>query len=85
MIISQELVIFGYLCHGGIWKEQTPVWLSRGFVMAPRRSGKVRVHELRVDNHSAGAQDDGDPHSHSHIKTQSIMSPSYNSNNQLKV
>ena len=41
--------------------------------MAPRRSGKVRVHELRVDNHSAGAQDDGDPHSHSHIKTQSII------------
>ena len=39
--------------------------------MAPRRSGKVRVHELRVDNHSAGAQDNGDPHSHSHIKTQS--------------
>ena len=46
-------------CHGG-------------FVMAPRRSGKVRVHELRVDSHPAGAQDHGDPHSHSHIKTQSI-------------
>ena len=43
--------------------------------MAPRRSGKVRVHELQVDYHSAGALDDGDPHSHSRIKTQSIVPP----------
>ena len=71
MIIGQELVINGCLCHGDPRITNTSL-VVKVRVMAPTRSRKVRCQELQVTNNPAGAQADGGHH-HQHSKTQSIV------------
>ena len=71
MIIGQELVINGCLCHGDPRITNTSL-VVKVRVMAPTRSRKVRCQELQVTNNPAGAQADGGHH-HQHSKTQSIL------------
>ena len=72
MIIGQELVINGCLCHGDPRITNTSL-VVKVRVMAPTRSRKVRCQELQVTNNPAGAQADGGHHHHSQTKTQSIL------------
>ena len=73
MIIGQELVINGCLCHGDPRITNTSL-VVKVRVMAPTRSRKVRCQELQVTNNPAGAQADGGHH-HLNSKTQSIVPP----------